>query len=96
MVHPRKVAKLNERNTSCPNVILHCRFTSEERRWNVTYVVTQDVKLSSGFGPPVPFDFDRPDVDAKDFLLTPLLLTAVVKQTSKPALFSTSRDDLIK
>lgn len=46
--------------------------------------------------PPVPFDFDRPGVDAKDFLLAPLLLTAVVKQTSKPALFSTSRDDLIK
>jgi hypothetical protein len=62
----------------------------------VTYVVTQDVKLSFGFGPSVPFDFDMPGVDAKDFLLAPLLLTAVVKQTSKPALFPTSRNDLSK
>jgi len=56
-------------------------------------LVTQDVKLSSGFGPQ--FRSISTGLELTPFLLVPLLLVAVLRQTSKPA-FPTSRDDLNK
>ena len=60
----------------------------------MTCVVPQDIKLSSGFGPQ--FLSISTGLALTPFSLASLLLVAVVRQTSKPALFPTSRDDLNK
>jgi hypothetical protein len=79
-----------------PYMFLHCRFTYEEGRRNVTYLATQDVKLRFGFGPHFHLISTFLATDAKDCLLAPLFLAAVVRQMSKPALFPASGDDPCK
>jgi hypothetical protein len=90
---PKKCSKIKRKEYFVPERYTALQIHILRRATECDIPVTQDVKLSSGFGPQ--FHSISTGLTLTAFVLAPLLLLAVLRQSSKPA-FPTSRDDLNK